>query len=187
MANPSQMTPPGASAPPGAWRRRWSALVPWLATAARLVLAGVWLAAGIGKVTDLDGSIRAVHAYQLTPYEVSVIIGAALPWVELVLAALLLAGLATRVAAAVSSLLLTGFVAGIASAWARGLSIDCGCFGGGGELEPGVDPGYHLTLARDAGLLLLAVFLVIYPISKLSVDAWLRAAATTREDHEHAS
>ena len=51
--------------------------------------------------------------------------------------ALLLAGLLTRGAAAVAGLLMLVFVAGIASAWARGLSIDCGCFGTGGPVAPG--------------------------------------------------
>ena len=41
-------------------------------------------------------------------------------------------GLLTRPVAVLSALMLAGFVIGIASAWARGLQIECGCFGGGG-------------------------------------------------------
>ena len=44
----------------------------------------------------------------------------------------LLCGLVTRVAAVVSAVLQLAFIIGISSAWARGLQIDCGCFGGGG-------------------------------------------------------
>lgn len=64
---------------------RWWAVRRWLGTLARLVLAGVWLAAGAAKIGDLAASGRAIHAYQLLPYELSVAMGAALPFVELLL------------------------------------------------------------------------------------------------------
>jgi uncharacterized membrane protein YphA (DoxX/SURF4 family) len=150
-------------------------------TASRLLLGGVWLFAGASKVGDLAASGRAVHAYQLTPYEVSVVLGAALPVVELVLGALLVVGVATRVAGSVSALLLAGFMTGIGSAWARGLTIDCGCFGGGGELPAGTDPGYSVEIARDLGLLTLAFLIIIFPVTRYSVDARL-VALTRRED-----
>jgi uncharacterized membrane protein YphA (DoxX/SURF4 family) len=154
---------------------------PWLSTAARLVLAGVWLAAGASKVGDLPASTRAVHAYQLTPYELSAVLGGALPFVELALGLLLLAGLATRLAAAASTALLAVFATGISSAWARGLAIDCGCFGTGGELAAGVEPTYTLQLVRTTALLGLAVILLIFPTTRFSADARLGVASSARE------
>lgn len=139
----------------------------------RLGLAGVWLYAGGSKISDLDASIRAVKAYQLLPSTAAELVGAALPLVEIGLGMLLLVGLATRVAAGASTLLLVGFVVGIASAWARGLRIDCGCFGGGGELAAGEDPGYAVELARDGLFLAAAVFLLIRPVTRWSIDRWL--------------
>ena len=47
-------------------------------------------------------------------------------------------------------------------AWARGLSIDCGCFGGGGAVDP-EQTAYGRELLRDAGFLLLAGWLVVRP------------------------
>ena len=46
----------------------------------------------------------------------------------------LLAGLLTRWVAGAALVLLVVLIAGIAQSWARGLSIDCGCFGGGGQV-----------------------------------------------------
>jgi uncharacterized membrane protein YphA (DoxX/SURF4 family) len=149
---------------------RWPRMRPWLGLAARLVLAGVFLVAGASKVGDLAASGRAVYAYRLLPYDAATIVGAALPFVELVLGVLLLLGLATRIAAAVGSVLLVVFIAGISSVWARGLSIDCGCFGKGGELSEGVSPQYGGEIARDVALLALAVFLLVYPHTRLSLD-----------------
>ncbi|GAA0962536.1 MauE/DoxX family redox-associated membrane protein [Virgisporangium aurantiacum] len=142
----------------------------WIRSAARLLLAGVWLVAGATKVSDLQGSVRAVHAYDLLPYEVSKVVGAALPFVEITIGVLLVAGFATRIAAVASSTLLMVFIGGIASAWARGLRIDCGCFGGGGELAAGRSPTYFWEIARDVALLAVAVYLVWRPTSRLAVD-----------------
>ncbi|GGL88948.1 MULTISPECIES: MauE/DoxX family redox-associated membrane protein [Micromonospora] len=165
-------------------RGRWHAVGPWLGVAVRLGLAAVWLYAGASKVGDLAASGRAVNAYQLMPYEVAAAIGAALPFVELALGVLLLVGLATRLAAGVSAALLVVFVAGIASAWSRGLAIDCGCFGTGGELAAGQTPSYLPEILRDLGFLALAGFLLWRPRTPLSVDAALGGAPTVEDDDE---
>ena len=152
---------------------RWPTLRPWLGTAARLGLAAVWLIAGATKVGDLAASGRAVNAYQVMPYELATVIGAALPFVELALGVLLLIGLATRLAAGFSAALLLVFITGIASAWSRGLAIDCGCFGSGGQLAAGQAPSYLPEILRDLGFLALAGFLLIWPRTPVSVDGWL--------------
>jgi len=146
---------------------------PWIGLIARLILAGVFFAAGGAKVGDLAASGRAVNAYQLMPFEAANVVGAALPFVELALGLLLLAGLATRLVAIASAALLTVFVAGIASAWARGLAIDCGCFGGGGTLAAGQTPSYTPEIARDLGLLIVAGYLIVFPRTRFSLDAFV--------------
>lgn len=161
-------------------RRDIGALVPWLATAARLVLGTVWIVAGSLKLGDLPASVRAVRAYQLLPEAGAQVVGAALPLVEVALGVLLLAGLGTRAGAVISMLLLTVFVVGISSAWIRGLRIDCGCFSSGGELGPGERPAYPGELLRDAGLLVLAGLLVWRPGSRLSVDGRLTGTRADR-------
>jgi uncharacterized membrane protein YphA (DoxX/SURF4 family) len=158
---------------------RWPAIRPWLGLLARLLLAAVWLIAGGSKIGDLAGSGRAVAAYRLMPVEAARVVGAALPFVELALGVLLLVGLATRLAGAVSAALLAVFIVGIAAAWARGLSIDCGCFGGGGQLGPGQHPNYAPEILRDVGLLVVAAFLVIWPRTRLAIDEWLHAGEMT--------
>ena len=92
-----------------------------------------------------------------------------LPFVEIGFGLLLLAGVGTRLVAALSGLLLLIFIAGVAQAWARGLTIDCGCFGGGGQVAAD-QTAYGLELARDTGFLLLAGWLLIRPGSYLGVD-----------------
>ncbi|MGC5050462.1 MauE/DoxX family redox-associated membrane protein [Micromonospora sp. DT48] len=160
---------------PRAWR-------PWLGLAVRLGLAAVWLWAGWSKVGDLAASGRAVNAYQILPYDVAMAVGAALPFVELALGVLLVLGLATRLVAGVSAALLLVFIAGIASAWSRGLAIDCGCFGVGGELPAGETPSYLPEILRDIGFLALAGFLLIWPRTAVSVDGALTGEPVEDED-----
>jgi uncharacterized membrane protein YphA (DoxX/SURF4 family) len=84
---------------------------------------------------------------------------------------LLLIGLFTRVAAVVSGLLMLAFVAGIASVWARGYNIDCGCFGGGGDITgSGRTLRYTKEIGRDLGLALLSAWLVWRPRTLFSLD-----------------
>jgi uncharacterized membrane protein YphA (DoxX/SURF4 family) len=140
-----------------------------IGTLARFGLAAVWLVSGLLKAVDPDQTYVAVRAYDVLPDAGVEIVAALLPWVELALGLLLLAGIGTRLVAVLSAALLLVFVAGVAQAWARGLSIDCGCFGGGGAVEPG-ETTYVQELLRDAGFLLMAGWLVVRPRTVLALD-----------------
>ena len=156
---------PPTDAPP---RPVW----PWVATALRVGLGAVALVAGLAKLSDLPESVRAVRAYQLLPEGLAVLIGNALPLVEVILGVLLVLGLFTRVSAAAFGLMLVAFCIGIGSAWARGLAIECGCFGGGGVIDP-ANTSYVLDLLRDVALITVAAVLVRRPHSRLSLDSAL--------------
>lgn len=140
----------------------------WAGLVVRLVLAGVWIWASLSKIGDPRTFVRAVRAYDATPEWLSKAIGYGLPMLELVLGILLLLGLIVRYAAVVSGLLYLVFIAGILQASARGIKISCGCFGGGGESST---TSYLLDILRDVGLLVLAVFLILWPLTKLSIDS----------------
>ncbi|GAB3599702.1 DoxX family membrane protein [Angustibacter peucedani] len=146
-------------------RGRWL----WLATALRLVLGGVLVVAGALKLPDPAVSVRAVRAYQLLPEGVVPAVGHGLPLLEIAVGALLLLGFATRFAAVVGGLLMVAFIIGIVSAGVRGLTIDCGCFGGGGQVSAN-NTKYTQEVVRDALLLVAAAYLVRWPASRLSLD-----------------
>lgn len=151
----------------------WAAARPHVATACRLILGVIFVIAGATKVSDLAAAGRAVNAYQLIPYGSAKIIGAMLPFVEIALGLLLVAGLAVRLATIAVGLLLAVYIGAIASVWARGLAIDCGCFSTGGGLAAGQSPSYGPDVARDVALLALAAFLAIYPRTRLSIDNYI--------------
>jgi uncharacterized membrane protein YphA (DoxX/SURF4 family) len=143
-----------------------------LGTLARLGLATVWLVSGAVKISDAGQTFIAVKAYDVLPGSLVGPVATAMPLLELVLGVFLLFGLGIRVVAVVSGLLLLVLIAAIAQSWARGLNIDCGCFGGGGQVSAG-QTQYPQEIARDTGFLLLAVWLMVRPRTLFSVDGWL--------------
>ena len=171
-----------ADAPPRLW-------VPWLGLVLRIVLGGVFVYAGSLKVTHPKEAGLAVQAYRLFPPEFARVVGYALPTIEICLGILLILGLFTRVAAALTGVLLVAFIIGVASVWARGYNIDCGCFGGGGDVTgAGRNARYAKEVVRDGVLALVAAWLVYRPRTALSTDGWLsphlhhRHQDTSRED-----
>lgn len=141
----------------------------WIGFAARLLVGGVWIVAGVLKLPDPASSVRAVRAYQLLPETVVPAIGYVLPILEVLVGVLLVAGLLVRVSAVVSAVLFVAFVVGISAAWARGLQIDCGCFGGGGY-DANATEKYPLEIGRDLGLLFASLWLVWRPHSPWALD-----------------
>lgn len=140
---------------------------PVLSVLARAVLAVVFGYAGLAKIGDPQATVRAVRAYRLLPESVAVPFAHALPAVELALAVLLLVGLAVRLTGLLTALLTLVFIGGVASAAARGLKLECGCFGGGGATN---DPRYTVELLRDAGLLALALVLARSGSARYALD-----------------
>jgi hypothetical protein len=53
--------------------------------------------------------------------------------------------------------------------WARGIEIDCGCFGGGGPKE-GAASSYPWEIARDVALLLASAYVVLLRRTRLALD-----------------
>ena len=141
----------------------------WFGTAARLVTGVVWIWAGLLKLPHPEESVQAVRAYQLLPGDVAITVGHLLPVLEVVVGACLVLGLLTRGAAVVSGLLFVAFIVGIISVWARDISIDCGCFGGGG-FDPDAQSKYPWEIARDVGLLALSAYLVWQGRTRLALD-----------------
>ena len=142
---------------------------PWLTLLARVVLGGTLLVAGALKVGNLQKSAMAVRAYELLPVSLANFLGYALPWIEIGVGLLLMLGVATKTVAVIGAINMLVFIIAIAQAWARGLSIDCGCFGGGGSVDP-EDTKYLSEIIRDLGLFALGIYLYLYPKGRFALD-----------------
>ena len=148
---------------------KWKIVQPWLSLAVRLAMGVIMIAAAIPKIIAVDESVRAVRAYRLLPEVFVPFVGTALPYFELVFGLVLIAGVFVRWSAILWLALMAVFVFGVAWAWAKGYSIDCGCFGGGGSVDP-EDTKYLSEIIRDLGLFALGIYLYLYPKGRFALD-----------------
>jgi uncharacterized membrane protein YphA (DoxX/SURF4 family) len=149
--------------------KNFKVLTPWVTLAARLLLGAVLLLAGYLKAKSPSEAQMAVRAFELLPVALANLFGLVLPWLEIGAGILLILGVTVRYAAIFGGLSMLLFIGAISQAWARGLTIDCGCFGGGGQVAAG-HTKYLQEILRDSGLALTAAFLIIWPQGKFSLD-----------------
>ena len=147
---------------------------PIISLVSRLLLGGVLLVAVGLKAFKPDESAGAVAAYKILPTNIAHLMGYALPWLEIAIGVLLIIGLSIRFAAVVATAVMLIFVVAIISVWARGILIDCGCFGGGGAVDPSkaaeVHRAYLVEILRDLGLALTGIYLYFFPYGLLSIE-----------------
>lgn len=142
---------------------------------ARLALAAIFLAAAYGKLSPLTAKQWTLSSLKITPASLNLSmtffamqlssyqmfpdwavspIAHTLPWVELALVILLLAGLGLRYVGIIATLLLAAFWAVIIRAYALHLGINCGCFGPNEKLT-----GWRVV--EDGGFFALGLALTI--------------------------
>lgn len=96
----------------------------------------------------------AIDSYKMLPVSAVQLMALVLPWFELALGVLLIAGVAVRWVGMVTSGLLLVFIGAMTRATLLGLQINCGCFGNNEKLGAA-------TLIRDSSLLVLALAVTI--------------------------
>ncbi len=96
--------------------------------AIRILLGGLFLAAGLSKVGAPLQTLATVYSYQIVlPDWVANTVAHTLPWMEILLGLGLLAGLWLPVTVGWTAAVLLVFTVLTAQAWWRELPIDCGC------------------------------------------------------------
>ena len=95
----------------------------------RVVLGGLFVYAGVAKALGPLDFAQNIRNYRLVGQELSFIAAVVLPWIEIAAGVLLAAGIWKRGAALLISGLLVFFIALTLVTMARGIDVDCGCFG----------------------------------------------------------
>jgi thiol-disulfide isomerase/thioredoxin/uncharacterized membrane protein YphA (DoxX/SURF4 family) len=121
----------------------------------QIALAAILAVAAAGKLMDLPGSRKAVNDFGV-PRQYADPLGTALPFGELLLAALLMVGVTSRIGAVGAFLLFLAFIAGIGWNLRQGRTPDCHCFG---ELHSS-PAGWH-TVIRNGVFALMALVVAI--------------------------
>jgi putative oxidoreductase len=95
----------------------------------RLGLAGLFLWAALPKLAEPGRFMEDLANYRVLPEAALAPIALGLPVLELLCALALLGGPYVTGSALLVSVLLFGFAAAMAQARARGIDLECGCFG----------------------------------------------------------
>jgi uncharacterized membrane protein YphA (DoxX/SURF4 family) len=126
----------------------------------RLLLGAIFVYAAYDKLLAPADFAKDVYNYKLLPGVFVNFVAVVLPPVELVCGLSLILGVFNRGAALLTGALLAGFLVGLVSAAARGLAIDCGCFGSGHAVD-------LWTIARDVLLFVPALLVLVHPPDRL--------------------
>jgi len=121
----------------------------------RIAMGVVFVYAAWTKLrTPWELFAMAIDSYQLLPLKAVELVARTLPWFELLVGMLLIAGFWLRSAAAAATLMLAVFFGLMVRAYAKGMEINCGCFGPGEIIS-------WKTLLRDGSMLAAALALTV--------------------------
>jgi uncharacterized membrane protein YphA (DoxX/SURF4 family) len=157
----------------------------WGLLAGRLLLAAVFLLAGISKVLAPTEFIQAVRAFNLLPDPLVAPFALILPWVEILAAVYLIVGFLGRPAAVATAAMLLMFIVALLDALVTGnTGHPCGCFGSTSNpvitaLAGGDSVGWW-DVIRDVILLAIALALVWRGPGELSIDEWVASRREAR-------
>ena len=141
---------------------------------ARLLVAGVLLAAGVLKLGHFDALASTIAAYRIPFLSPALIapLSVAIPLFEVLLGAYLLIGLYTRAAAILAACEFAIFAAAVASVVLRGIPAPCGCFGPGDTR-----PASWAEVARDVALAAVTLFILWRAPGAFAVDRRMQSEA----------
>jgi uncharacterized membrane protein YphA (DoxX/SURF4 family) len=130
----------------------------WALLAARFFMGGIFIYASIDKIAQPDAFAKDVYNYQILPDALINLTALALPWLELFLGLCLLAGVWVPGAVLAVNGLMVVFTSALVFNMARGLDVNCGCFGVGSDAEA-MSTTYYLI--RDLVFIAIGAFLFI--------------------------
>jgi putative oxidoreductase len=139
----------------------------WILIVVRIALGALFIYSAWPKIADPPAFAQMLANYRLLPDAWINPAGLVLPWLEMVAGVCLVAGLTRRGAALWISALLVVFIGAVAINIARDVAVDCGCFSVTASQKSHAEmiASMKLDIARDLGMLLMALFTLFFPLS----------------------
>lgn len=129
----------------------------------RIILGFVFIYAGAEKISDPSGFSTSISNYRLLPTFIVNFFAIVMPWIEISAGLMLVFGVAVKENAFIINSMLLIFIVAILISLARGLSIDCGCFGKGNQI--GIQ-----KLIENALLFLFGSILIVHDSKIFSLN-----------------
>ena len=123
----------------------------------RFALAVILIFASYDKILDPGGFAKIIYNYRILPENIITVAAIFLPWFEFILGAFLIFGVWMEGTVLMVNILFITFTAAIAVNVARGVNIDCGCFGAGSDITNDM----QTALFRDVIILFSCIYLYV--------------------------
>ena len=144
-----------------------------VATLARIAIGALFIYAASSKLDPIKFA-QEVNNYRLLPATLVNLVAVALPFVELLAGVMLVVGFRIRAGALTVVGLLCGFIAAMAYVWAKGIDIECGCFGKGTKV------GIR-AISEDVGMMLLALEAYAFDRGTFGLDGLIAKLRGSRQ------
>ncbi len=135
-----------------------------LSISLRVILGALFLWAGTMKFLDVDSFVETVGFFEIPPFDSEpwdMWLGYMLPLFEILVGVTLILGVLLRGALVSVFILSAGFLVAVISANARGLNIECGCFGKALSFD-----NYYMHIAVLVIMTLMAIVLIICEVHR---------------------
>ena len=133
----------------------------------RLIVGGIFLISGLAKIADPVRFLLTLREFQLLPRAVESFFAVYLPWLEFLLGLCLVLGVLHRTASLMIAGLNGFFIIAIGSVMARGIEVDCGCFGLLADVLHLPDLADGKAIVRNLVLMGMCIY-----IFRSAADAW---------------
>ncbi len=144
---------------------------PWIDLTFRIFLGGIFIAAAIPKIADVEAFAISIATYQILPLPLVNIQAVVLPWLELITGFLLIVGFRCKAQALAINGMLVMFIVAIYIAMSKGIQAQCGCFGA--EAEAAMNELTWTKIIEDIGWLLIGLYILLGSPNRISLDNWI--------------
>lgn len=143
----------------------------------RLVVGTVFIFTGISKIVSPSLFAKDISNYAMLPTQLVNLMAIILPWIELVSGILFIVGIKIKANLILIAGMLLMFNIAVATAWARGLDINCGCFSDVASQKVGIQ-----KLSENFAMLAGLTFMFIFPNNKLTLRYFENPSASSLKD-----
>jgi putative oxidoreductase len=133
----------------------------------RLIVGGIFLISGLAKIADPVRFLLTLREFRLLPGVLESFFAVYLPWLEFLLGLCVVLGILHRTSALLIAVLNGFFIVAIGSVIARGIEVDCGCFGLLADVLHLPDMADWKAIVRDLVFMVMCVYLF-----RSETDAW---------------
>jgi uncharacterized membrane protein YphA (DoxX/SURF4 family) len=156
------------------WAARWAFFF-------RIVVGGIFLVSGLAKIADPVRFMLTLREFQLLPGALESFLAVYLPWLEFLLGLCVLLGVLHRTSALLIAGLNGFFIVAIGSVMARGIVVDCGCFGLLADILYLPDLADGKAIIRNLVLIGMCVYVFRSETRAWTLEEYLRRLDQQRE------